>query len=251
MESVLTDNRKKTVLITGCNRGIGKAILEKFARNGYNIIGCVRSVSEAFREYCSKIESDNAVSITLYELDLKNPENISAVMKAIYQQKTPIDVLVNNAGIAHGAFLLMTSMEKMREVFEVNFFAHVQITQYVVKWMLKQGHGSIINISSVAGIDGMEGYSAYGSSKAALNYFTKTLAKELASVEIRVNAIAPGLTKTDMATQMEKKAAESMLGMSAMKRLGKPEEVADLAFYLASDESQFITGQVVRIDGGM
>ena len=142
-------------------------------------------------------------------------------------------------------------MSKLREVFEINFFSQVLITQYVAKWMQKRKSGVIINMASIAGIDGMAGYTAYGSSKAALIYFTKTLSKELATSGVRVNAVAPGLINTEMAKQMEEKAAEKMLEQNGMRRLGNPTEVADLVLYLSSDSSSFINGQVIRVDGGV
>ncbi|MEO8173148.1 MAG: SDR family oxidoreductase, partial [Sediminibacterium sp.] len=157
---------------------------------------------------------------------------------------------VNNAGVAHGGFFHMTPMHKIREVFEINFFSQVLVTQYITKIMLKQKSGSIINLSSIAGIDAHPGYIAYGSSKAALIYATKNMAKELASSNIRVNAVAPGLTETEMANQMEAKARENMIKHSAMNRLATPQEIANTVLFLASSQSEFITGQVIRVDGG-
>lgn len=240
-----------TALITGCNRGIGRAIMEHYVVNGINVIACIRSITPEFEESIAILSATNNVSITTYNIDLTDQASISATMKAIFQSKVKVDILVNNAGVAFGGFLAMTSMSKIKDIFEVNFFAQVAITQYVAKWMQKWGGGSIINMASVAGIDGFEGYSAYGSSKAALIYFTKTLAKELGSYNIRVNAIAPGLIATDMADQMEAKATEKMISGSAMKRLGQPSEIADVALFLAGTASTFVTGQVIRVDGGM
>ena len=246
---ILASNR--TLLITGCNRGIGKAILTKFTENRYNVIACNRTISDDFRAFCNELMQKYSVQISLYQCDLSDSNSIADTMKAIFQSKVQIDVLVNNAGMAFGAFFSMTSVNKIRELFEVNFFAPVLISQYVSKWMQKRGRGVIINLGSVAGLDPMEGFTAYGTSKASLMMFTKILAKELGKYNIRVNAVAPGLTETEMALEMEKKSEEYMVNMTSFKRLGKPYEIANLVYYLASDEAEFITGQVIRIDGGM
>jgi 3-oxoacyl-[acyl-carrier protein] reductase len=241
----------KTALITGCNRGIGKVAMRLFAQNGANIIACARKADLKFEKELNLLSQ--AYNITIFPLyfDLSNEEEIKIAMKAIYAKKIPIDILLNNAGVATGNLLHMTSLKTVREVFEINFFSQVLITQYISKLMVKQNGGSIINMGSVAGMDGFPGYTAYGSSKAALIFFTKTIAKELAKNNIRVNAIAPGLTETEMATGMEQKAKNEMLTQSAFNRLAKPEEIAQLALFLASDKSSFITGQTIRIDGGM
>lgn len=242
---------RKIALITGCNRGIGKEIMTLFASEGASIIACVRKPSSEFLGSIRKLSELYHISIIPLYFDVLDEESIKVAMKFIYNEKIKIDILVNNAGIAVGGFLQITSMAKLKEVFQINFFSHVLITQYIVKIMIKEKKGSIINIGSVAGLDSFPGYTAYGSSKAALMLFTKTISKELASNNIRVNAIAPGLTDTGMAAQMEAKALNDMVIKSSFNRLGKPEEVAQLALFLASDKSSFINGQIIRVDGGM
>lgn len=145
----------------------------------------------------------------------------------------------------------MTSQKKLKEVFQINYFAQIQITQAVSKIMMKQNSGSIIFMSSVMGLDSMPGGSAYGASKAAITMLVKSLAKELGSFRIRVNAIAPNLVDTDMANQMEEKSYNDMIQRSALKRIGYPSEVAQTALFLASDDSSYITGQTIRVDGGL
>lgn len=251
MASNYNDLRGKNVLITGCNRGIGKEILTNFASQGTNIIACIRTNSEDFSSYLDILRYRYNINIEVIQIDLIDPKSITDAMRDIFRRKIVVDILINNAGIAFGSFLSMTSMSKLREVFEINFFSQVLITQYVAKWMQKRKSGVIVNVASIAGIDGMEGYTAYGSSKAAMIYFTKTLSKELATSGIRVNAIAPGLIDTEMARQMDYKAAEKMVAQNSMGRLGNPTEIAELVIYLASDSSSFINGQVIRIDGGI
>jgi 3-oxoacyl-[acyl-carrier protein] reductase len=241
----------KTALITGSNRGIGKAIVEIFAMNGASIIACARKESPEFQTFLNNISSKYGVAVRSMYFDLKNEDNIKEAFKKLIAEKCRIDVLVNNAGVAHGGFLQMTNLNTIKDVFEINFFSQLLIIQYVSKLMMKQRNGSIINMASVVGIDSYPGYSAYGSSKAALIYATKTLSRELASYNVRINAIAPGLTETDMALQMEEKAKKILQENSAMKRLAKPEDVANMVLFLASDMSSFINGQVMRVDGGM
>lgn len=189
--------------------------------------------------------------ITCVYFDLTDEQSIKAAVKQFMKDKVKIDILVNNAGIAHGGLLQMTSMKEVRSVFEVNFFAALQMTQLVSRMMGRMGGGSIVNIASISGLDLEAGNCAYGTSKAALIALTKTAAKELAPLNIRVNAIAPGLTDTAMAQLMEEKAGEAMVRQTAFNRLAKPEEIADAVVYLASGKSSFITGQVLRVDGGM
>lgn len=241
----------KVALITGSNRGIGRAILETFAQNGANILACARTKNDAFERYTSEMSQKYEVEIKPLYFDLAKESEIKDACKVLISQKEKINILVNNAGMAYGNFFQMTSIDKVREIFEVNFFSQLLVTQQLVKLIKRQGKGSIINISSISGIDAEVGYIAYGSSKAALIYATKVLAQEFAAIDIRVNTIAPGLTDTEMADQMEHKARENMVRSSAMHRLATPREIANTALYLASDLSEFVNGQVIRVDGGM
>lgn len=243
--------KSKTAFITGCNRGIGKEIITLFAQEGANIIACIRKENPEFSTYIQKLSSKANVSIELLYFDMLDEENIKSAISPLIKSKTKIDILVNNAGIATGSLLQMTSMNKLKEVFQINFFSQVLITQLISKLMIREKNGSIINMGSIAGLENFAGYTAYGSSKAAMMFFTKTIARELSSYHIKVNAIAPGLTDTDMAEQMDEKAAAKMIERSGLKRLAKPQEIAELALFLASDKSSFITGQIIRIDGGI
>lgn len=241
----------KTALITGCNRGIGKAMAEKFASEGANLICAIRKENPAFKEETDKWASQYGVSVDFVYFDLTEEDSIKAVFKDLNKEKRSIDILVNNAGIPAGGFLLMTSLAKVKEVMQVNFFSQILITQQVVKMMMKQKHGAIINMSSVTALDNQGGWTAYGSSKGAMISFTRTAARELAAFGIRINAVAPGLIDTQMGGEMDEKYQADMINRADLGRKGTPEEVANLVCFLASDEASYITGQIIRIDGGM
>lgn len=243
--------KDKVALVTGCNRGIGKAILETFAQNGAGVWACARKETAGFTSFMEALRSKYNAKISPLYFDLSDEASVKEQLTPLVINKEKIDVLVNNAGIAHGNFFQMTPLHTIKEVFEINFFSQLLVTQLIARIMLKQKSGSIINMVSVAGIDGDAGYAAYGSSKAALLFATKTLSKEYASYQVRVNAIAPALTDTDMAGLMEEKAKAHAIDSSAMNRMATPQEIADTALFLASDLSSFITGQVIRVDGGM
>ena len=241
----------KTALITGCNRGIGRGILEAFVKEGASVIACTRSMDEALTESYQQLSAQYGVRIYPVCMDLSDPELIKLGMKAVTELKVPIDILVNNAGIAKFRPFVMSKVDDFKEMMQVNLYAPVQISQYVVKHMLKQRKGSIINFCSVSGLDSNSGNAAYGASKAAIASLTRTMAKELAKVNIRVNAVAPGFVATDMNKQIDADYMESMLPQIALERVADVSEVANTVLFLASDESSYLTGQVIRIDGGM
>lgn len=238
-------------MITGCNRGIGKEAVCLFAEHGYNLICCIRKENEDFSALVSELKDRSQVNVEILYFDMTDEESIKEALKPVLKERRQIDVLINNAGIATGGFLQMTSMKQLKEVFQINYFSHVLITQLITKLMMRQKSGCVINMGSVAGLDNFAGYTAYGASKAAMMAFTRTIARELAPYNIRVNAIAPGLTDTGMAGQMEEKAWKEMVERTDMNRLGEPNEIAQMMLFLASDKASFITGQVYRVDGGM
>ena len=238
-------------MITGCNRGIGKEAVRLFAERGYNLICCIRKENEEFSAFISELKDNNKIDADILYFDMTDEDSIKDALKPILKERRQIDVLINNAGIATGGFLQMTSMKQLKEVFQINYFSHVLITQLITKLMMRQKSGCIVNMGSVAGLDNFAGYTAYGASKAAIMSFTRTVARELAPYNIRVNAIAPGLTDTGMAGQMEEKAWKEMVARTDMNRLGRPNEIAQMMLFLASDKASFITGQVYRVDGGM
>jgi 3-oxoacyl-[acyl-carrier protein] reductase len=240
----------KNAIVTGSNRGIGRAIVERFAQNGASVWAHSRKETTEFRADMAAIAARQGVVIQPVFFDVADRQAIKAGVKQIADSPRPVDVLVNNVGVGHSGLFQMTSMNTIREVFEVNFFSVLELSQPVVGLMRKKRNGSIINMASLYGLDLKVGNIAYGVSKAALIAATKTLAAELGVLGIRVNAIAPGLTDTEMLNLMEEKTRHDMVNNTSLKRMARPKEIADVAVFLASDMSSFVTGHVLCADGG-
>lgn len=240
----------KTALITGCNRGIGKAILELFASEGANIIACTRTQSNDFQAFCKNLENRFKISIYHYFFDLSDEDSIKSSFSLISKEQKKFHILVNNAGIAIFPGLMKVTSEDLHNVFRVNYFAPVLMVKYALLPLMKSGNGIILNIASVAGLDPQPGNVAYGASKAALINFSKTISQELAQAKIRVNCIAPGLIDTDMNINIVSENAKDINNIT-LKRLGMADEVAKTALFLCSEDASYITGQVIRVDGGM
>ena len=181
---------------------------------------------------------------------MTDAEAINAGIQSIIDDGQPIDVLVNNAGISTVGLLSMSKVEDIEKLFEVNFFAMLRVIQKVSKRMSRQKHGVIINMGSIAGIEPQPGKIAYGSSKAAVMMMTKCLAKELGPMGIRVNAIAPGPIETEMIHQYKDEVLEKLAAESSLRRLGKTEEIARVALFLASEQASYINGEIIKVDGG-
>lgn len=241
---------EKVVLITGATRGIGKQIALTLSKEGYNIALNYRTVNDDLEKLKKEIRENN-VKVLAVQGDVSNYEDCEKVVKETITEFGKIDVLVNNAGITKDMLIARMKEEDFKQVIDVNLGGTFNITKNVVSYMMKARYGRIINLSSVVGISGNAGQSNYAASKAGIIGFTKSLAKELASRNILVNAIAPGFIETSMTEVLKDEIKEEIAKSIPLKRMGKPEDVANLVKFLASDDSSYITGQVINIDGGM
>lgn len=241
----------KTVMITGTNRGLGKTLVETFAEKGAAIIAHARKDTPEFREMISEISKKHNVPITPVFFDMTDTNAMKAVVKDLFSKKTPVDVLVNSAGVAHAGMFANTPVSKIKEIFDVNFFAQLELTQLILKIMTRKKSGCIINIASVTGLIMSEGQTAYACSKAALMTWTKNLAAECGRFGIRVNAVAPGLLDTEMKNELNTDELEFWQKHTVLRRIGTANDVASAVAFLASDDASFINGQIIRIDGGL
>lgn len=242
----------KNAIITGSRRGIGRATVETFASFGANVWACARKQEDAFENDMKQIADNYNVSIWPLYFDVTDDTQIKQAVQDIRKQKVSIDILVNVAGIVEdSSSFQMTPIEKMKHLFETNFFGMTLLTQYISRLMTRQNRGSIVNISSIAGLDGEPAQYEYATSKAAVVGATKHLARELGQYNIRVNAIAPGMIDTEMGSKIEESLKARILNKVIMGRLGNPEEIANVVAFLASDYASYMTGQIVRVDGGI
>lgn len=241
----------KHAIVTGARRGIGRATVEVFAREGAAIWACTRTPDAEFEQWTANLANHYNTSIEVMYFDLLNIDSMISAVKQIKGERAPVDILVNNAGmIADSTSFMMTSIDKMKDVFDVNFFSQMRFTQYIARLMDRQKNGSIVHVSSIAGLDGFPGQLEYSASKAALTLATKKLASELSSSSIRVNGVAPGIIATDMGAQVDDELRQRVFEASALGRVGQASEVAETIAFLASDRASYITGQTIRVDGG-
>lgn len=244
------DFKNKNVLITGCNRGIGKQTLVDLAKSGANIWACTRDKNADFDKFISDLEKDNFGWIKKVYFDMSDFSQIKKALSEILKEKIPIDYLINNAAVAHSGTIITTSIDKLSEVFNINVFSQVLIIKLVAKSMIRNKRGSIINITSIGGIETNPGYLAYGSSKATMIWLTKAIANELAPFGIKVNAVSPGLIDTSMGKIKTEDQMSEVINKTAMSRLGEPKEISDAILFLMSNNSSFITGHILKVDGG-
>ena len=238
----------RIALVTGASRGIGAAIARVFAAEGATLLLCARS--EGVEAVAGELSSA-PYPVRAMRGDISNPDFARDLIMAVRKEHGRLDVLVNNAGILQEGRVGMISIQQMREMLDVNVLAVMTLTQYAVRAMDPTRSPSVINLTSIAATHGMVGVTAYAASKGAVVGYTKSSAKELALKGIRVNAIAPGFIDTDMIRGMPAELHQQRLGTIAMGRIGTPEDVANVALFLASDLSRYVTGQVIGVDGGM
>jgi len=240
----------KTAVITGGSRGIGRAIALKMAEAGAAVAVIYMGNEDAARETCEEARS-LGTKAGCYQCDVSDYAGCEQTMKQIIADFDGIDILVNNAGVTSDKLVLGMSPEDFERVVGINLKGAFYMTKLVYSHLAKKRGGSIINISSVAGLTGNAGQANYASAKAGLIGLTKSVAKELAARNVTCNAIAPGFIETDMTNVLSDKVKEQALSSIPMKRMGRPQDVADLAVFLASDMARDITGEVIRIDGGL
>lgn len=240
----------KVALITGASRGIGKGIAQKFAEHGANIAFTYLSSDEKAKALEKELEA-SGVKVKAYKSDAADHKSAEELINSVVADFGTIDVLVNNAGITRDGLIMRMSEENWDDVLKTNLKSVFNTVKAIQRTMLKQRSGSIINLTSVVGIRGNAGQANYSASKAGIIGFTKSVALELGSRNIRCNAIAPGFIETEMTETLDEKMVEEWRQAIPLKRGGTPEDVANLALFLASDMSQYITGQVINVDGGM
>lgn len=241
----------KNAVITGARSGIGLATLQLFARQGDNCWAVVHREDADWLEQIHKLELIHNVWIKPVYIDLNSEASIKEGMKSIIREKLPIDILVNAAGIvSENRLFTMTKMEDIRKVMEVNFFSVLSLCQLIVRSMMRYRRGAIVNVSSISAWGEDTSQLEYAASKSAINIVTKKMAREFGGYGIRVNAVAPGLTETKMLSALEQDAVNEILRGVALKRCAKPEEIAEVIMFLASDRSSYINGEIIKVDGG-
>jgi 3-oxoacyl-[acyl-carrier protein] reductase len=243
--------QQKVALITGAARGIGFAIAESFARHGARVFLTGRDEA-ALDQACARIRAQVPdAQVAALVLDVTQPDAVREAFQRVFKDARRLDVLVANAGVMDDALIGMVTPAQIEHNFQTNAYGALYCAQYASRLMARNKQGSIINITSIMGVQGNAGQSVYAGSKAALVGITKSLAKELGPQNIRVNAIAPGLIDTDLVAHIAPEKLAERQAAIALGRIGRPEDVANAALFLASDLGAYVTGQVLGVDGGM
>jgi 3-oxoacyl-[acyl-carrier protein] reductase len=240
----------KIALVTGGSRGIGRSIVRHLAENGADVAFTYRSRKEEADALVAEVQAKGRKAMA-FQSDAANTAQSNDVVQSVIKEFGRLDILVNNAGVTKDGLLMRMSEQDWDDVIATNLKSVFNFTKAACRQMMGQQAGKIVNISSVVGIIGNAGQSNYVASKAGVVGFTKSMAKELASRNIQVNAVAPGFIETEMTEKLNEKQKEGILGIIPMKRMAKPEEVANVVCFLASDDAGYITGQTLCVDGGM
>lgn len=242
--------KNKNAVVTGATRGIGREIAFTLAENGANVAINYRTLNEDVERLIEELKS-YGTNIVAVKCDISEEEEVKNFIAESKKQLGSIDILINNAGITKDGLLMRMKEKDFSDVLDVNLKGTFITTREAASIMMKQRHGKIINISSVVGVIGNAGQCNYAASKAGVIGFSKSVARELASRNITVNVVAPGFINTDMTGVLPEKVKESMLQGIPLKRIGEPKDIANAVLFLASDLSNYITGQVINVDGGM
>nr|WP_297768843.1 3-oxoacyl-[acyl-carrier-protein] reductase [uncultured Butyrivibrio sp.] len=240
----------KVAVVTGGSRGIGRAIAEKFAENGANLAIIATRATEEAKKFIEELK-EKGVDARIYTCDIKNPEEVESAAEEITADFGGVDILVNNAGITRDNILPSLSIMDIGDVIDVNLKGTMFVTRSFIRQFVRKKNGNIINISSVVGLMGNKGQTNYAASKAGIIGFTKSVAKEYGRKNIRCNAVAPGFIATDMTDKLSPEQVQEINKQITLGRLGSPLDVAELVLFLASDRSSYITGEVIKVDGGM
>ena len=240
----------KVCLVTGASRGIGAATVSRFAREGAVVYANART-PESLDDLCTELSEKYNTTVKALYFDVRDEAAAKKAVLQIKKETGRLDVLVNNAGVMKDALIGMISKDLMQEMYDVNVFGVMNLLQLASKIMMFQKSGSIINLSSIVGLEGIPGKLVYSAAKGAVAAMTKTAAKELASHGIRVNAVAPGMIDTDMLKSVGDEKMKEQLANIRMGRLGTPEEVAATILFLASDLSGYVTGEILGVNGSM
>ena len=241
--------KDKVALVTGASRGLGKAIALQLAKDGAQVVVNYATSTDKAEEVVAAIKAEGGKASAM-KADVSNLEEVEKMVDTIYEQCGRIDILVNNAGVTRDELLISMEKEDWDRVIATNLGGLFNCSKAVAKYMMMQKSGRIINMSSVAGERGGRGQSNYAASKGAVNAFTRSVAMELARKKVTVNAVAPGVVETEMSSEVIRRAQDIILNSVALKRLGQPEEIAKVVAFLASDDASYITGEVIRVDGG-
>lgn len=239
----------KTVIVTGASRGIGACVAKEFGKLGYNVVVCYNKSGKQAEDIANDIEKNGGKAL-LVQVDVSNSESVKNMVDQAEKVFGNIDVLVNNAGISISGLLIDMTDEQIQNLVSTNLVSTIVCSREVAKNMMKAGQGKIINVSSIWGVVGGSNETVYSATKAGIIGFSKALAKELGLMNINVNVVAPGAIETDMMKQYDSQTKQEIASETALNRLGKSEDVAKVITFLASESASYITGQVIRVDGG-